>query len=158
MVEILPQNHAVSLGTLATATALTVGTTAITEPFLMKHLRGTWLCRDPDVGDTLLVGLARGDASVAEIKVAIELNQTERDQVNQAQARIVAWETVRTMTALTGAQGMQSDHIDQTLGGGGGIPFDADDGWQFFVMNIGSNDQVAGATVNFRGDVTGVWL
>ncbi len=157
MVEIQPQNHAVALATLAVNTALQIGQRTLTQSFLAKHLRATYVLRDADAGDTIVFGMARGDQSVTNIKTALELAQLERDQVNQAQARQVLFETVRTITISTVAPGAEH-FIDIPLGGGKGIPFEDGDGYQFFAFNVGADAQVAGATALVFGDITGVWL
>lgn len=157
MVEIMPyQVRDYAVGTLAAQVAATITTKTITDAFLAKHFRGTWVLMTPDANDILVVGLARGDTTVAEIKTAMEMSRLERDESNSIAAKQVLWETVKLLTETSG--GFSPVNIDVTLGGGKGIPFDADDGYQMFVYNLGANDQVAGALIYFEGYLTGVWL
>ncbi len=157
-VEIMPiRARQVALSTLATSTAQILNSAAITAAFLAKHLRGQWVLEASDAFDYILVGISRGDATVAEIKTALEQNLTERDAPDSAASRQVLWETVRTLYTNVNVDDPMVE-IDVTLGGGKGIPFDRDDGWALFAYNAGNNNQVAGALLSFHGYFTGVFL
>ncbi len=162
MVELMPFQVRTALATLAAATALQIEggqSTGLLENFLMKHVMAEWHIDSPDVNDTIILGLARGDATVTEIKAAIETTQLERNTKQQAIVRDVLWESVR-MLAVGNDVGARNNHvrIDVSLGGGKGIPFEKGDGWQWFAFNHGTNDQVAGATMVGAGMCSGVWL
>ncbi len=160
MVDILPFTGAAAAGTLAQGIAAdleTAQSTGLLNAFLMKRVNATALMDTPDVSDTIIVGMARGDATVTEIKAAIELAQVERDAQDQANARVVLHETKRYLFASTTVD-TNIVHIDASLGGGKGIPFDEGDGWKWFMYNDGANDQVAGMTVRIMGTYYGVWL
>lgn len=123
--------------------------------FLLKHVKATLVLESPDNDDNIVVGLARGDASVTQIKAALELDPVDSDLEEQAQARTILWETVRVLyVGLTDAQ----QYIDVSIGGGKGIPFEQNEGWQWFAYNQGANDQVAGAVVVGIGMLAGIWL
>ncbi len=163
MVEILRDQSTAggtALSTLAQGIALVVASqqsTGMLAPFLMKRvLADIWLL-SPDAVDIITVGMARGDATITEIKAAMELTQLERDMQSQANVRVVLWETVRTLAARVSAD---NDHarVEVSLGGGGGIPFEEGDGWQWFAYNSGANDQVAGAFVYVDATYYGVFL
>ncbi len=131
--------------------------TGLLQSFLAKKLRAhiTWLT--PDAEDTILVGVARGDATVTEIKAALETEQVERDMQDQANVRVVLHETVHLMHADVNSR---IDPIDMeiSLGGGKGIPFEDGDGWQWFAYNIDNADLVAGGEVVGYAVMYGVWL
>ncbi len=157
MVEILPVHVRTALGTLAVLTAMTLEDHVITEAFLAKHCRVSYWIDAADAEDQILTGLARADASDSELKTAIEQVQLKRDGPNQASARQILWETVRSVACGPNAEpGLQ--FVDVALGGGKGIPFDASVGFQWFAYNQGVNDFVSGAVANVHGDITGIWL
>ncbi len=162
MVEIIPFRWTpIDLGTLGAQIATTVSNphaTGLLASFLAKKLDMTVWLESPDQSDAILVGMARGDATVTEIKTAIENVQLERDGQDQANTRVVLHET---MAVLAGAQPSSDGYkvrMRVSLGGGRGIPFERGDGWQFFAYNAGQNDQVAGAFLGGFGTVYGVWL
>ncbi len=150
----------IGLATLQAGVAVVIEnahSTAMLESFLMKRVEATFVLQTPDVDDHIIIGMSRGDATVAEIKAAIELTQLERDLQDQANARVVLHETKRMLTGNDGVVG-DKVHLKVSLGGGKGIPFDDGDGWAWFAYNAGSNDQVAGAFIGGNGTYYGVWL
>ncbi len=158
IVEILKDLSTQAIGTLAQGVALAINVTHATgllADFLMKRVTAEVLINDFDSLDTLIVGMARGDATVTEIKAAIELTQLERDLQSQANVRVVLHETVR-FVAESGTDNKAM--IEASLGGGKGIPFEKGDGWQWFAYNHGANDQVAGAIALLQATYYGVWL
>ncbi len=161
MVEILPQVIGpAALGALAASTAIDIETakaTPLKENFLMKHVRAslTWLT--PDAEDTILVGIARGEASVTNIKSALEDEQLNRDVKAQGIVRDVLMETVRMMHADVNGK-VDDVFIDVSIGGGKGIPFEKTEGWKWFAYNIDNADLVAGGEVIGFSVVNGVWL
>ncbi len=162
MVEILPMRNTdggVALDTLAKTIAMSIESSqgsGLLQSFLMKKVAVDANLITPDSGDTIIIGMARGDATVTEIKAAVEQIQLERDLVDQANARQVLWETVRVLSDEGGFP--KTVRIVESLGGGKGIPFEDGDGWQWFAYNAGGNDQVAGAFVHLSGVYYGVWL
>ncbi len=162
MVEILPFQNAlggVSLGTLAQGIVMDIETahgTGLLVSFLMKKVIAEIVLDTPDSGDIIRVGMARGDATITEIKTALELTQLERDQQDQANVRVVLFETMRLLAETSG--GTRPLRIEQSLGGGLGIPFEDGDGWKWFGYNAGANDFVSGAMLFICGHYYGVWL
>ncbi len=163
MVEILRDQTALggaALATLATGVAVAVinaSGTGLLADFLMKRVVADICPITFDSMDIITVGMARGDATVTEIKAAIELTQLERDMQDQANVRVVLWETVRTVFD-NGDINPQPQRVEVSLGGGQGIPFERGDGWQWFCYNGGANDQVAGAFLFIDATYYGVWL
>lgn len=159
-IQILPvQFRSVALATLAVQVAQILEVSTLAHAFLAKTVQGTYVMQAPDTDDTIVVGMARGDSTVAEIKAALELNRLEPDEPSEAASKHVLWETVMILDGRIGAAGANKQPMPRvSLGGGKGIPFDADDGFSFFAYNIGTDDQVAGAVVHFQGYLTGIWL
>ncbi len=159
MVEILKDTtRGVALGTILTATALSVESghgTGLLHSFLMKKVMANVGIRAGTIGELIIVGLARGDASVGEIKAAMEAVQLERDIVTQASNRVVLYETLRILNLDPSQQPM---HYEVSLGGGKGIPFEDGDGWQWFVYNVGSATLTTGALISMDATYYGVWL
>ncbi len=151
-----------AVGTLATGIAAVVSNTHATgllNAFLMKKVKAKLWLDAPDAGDTLLVGIARGGATVTEIKTAIEDSTLDRDRKGQAQIRDVLFETIDVLAEMITAT---EEHLfvsmEVSVGGGNGIPFDEGEGWQWFMYNAGANDQVAGALINLDVTYWGAWL
>ena len=161
MVEILKdQITATALGTLAATTALQVinakAQTGI-RPFLMKKVITNAVLRDPDADDIITIGIARGESSLSEIEQAMSVNQLTRDDPDQALVRHVLHETLRMFPVRTAGEAAYL-HYEVSVGGGGGIPFDEDEGWQVFVFNSANTAQVAGALIAANLTYYGVWL
>ncbi len=161
MVEILPfLQSTIAVGALAAGVALDIETAhgnGMLADFLMKKVKAECVLMTPDASDVLVIGMARGDATIAEIKVALEQTQLERDMSDQANARKVLHETLRVLSEPSGGF-TDPVQIEVSLGGGKGIPFEKGDGWKWFVYNLGANDQVAGAFLHIYGTYYGVWL
>ncbi len=159
MVEIIPQSARDSLGTLAANTALAVCSQSAsnTAAFLAKKVIMSAILDGFTAGEgPITFGMARGDASVTAIKTALEQAQVDRNAKQQGTARDVIWETVRNMEMIAG--GKSWVHIEVSLGGGQGIPFDVDDGWKWFVFNHSGVALTTGAVIVCDGVVYGVWL
>lgn len=164
MVTILKERSiagGLALGTLNTQVAVAITTahgSGLKRAFLMKHVTVDASLITSDEGDVIMIGIARGGASVTEIKSAMENADVDEDKKGQASVRDVAQETVH-MLVNTGDTGQgHKVRIDVSLGGGKGIPFAEDEGWQWFAYNFGVDNQVAGAFVVLNGTVSGVWL
>ncbi len=162
MVEILSDSSAAnSLGTLATLTALVIETghaTGLLRSFLMKKVKARFRTVGRTVGDEgLMVGMARGGASITEIKAAIEAVQFQEDQQNQGAVREVVHEAIALLHPV-GDGTMESAEIMVSLGGGKGIPFGEGVGWQWFVYNLGDGSLTTGAKLHMHATYWGVWL
>ncbi len=154
----------ISQGTLASRTALDLITdhaTALKEPFLMKKVRMQvlWNTVTPVNMFRVVIGMARGDASITAIKAALEDNLFERNLKGQAAKRDVMFETITPVTIrsfddVTGLfdTGMIS------LGGGKGIPFDEEIGWKWFSFNRSAGALTTGSTMDVLGNAWGIWL
>ncbi len=135
MVEIIPDLTTTpqSVASLGAATAKIVAATHATgllQSFLMKKVAYSCTLKGGVADELLLVGMARGDATVTQIKAALELAQVERDAKSQAIARDVLFETIRVITGTAG-QTHNVIHDMVSLGGGQRNTFR---GWRWLAM------------------------
>ncbi len=158
----------ITLGTLAGKTALQLDASMaiLDRTFLMKRVRYFLQLVGRTAADDgpLLVGLARGDASLQEIQDAIlEANPNGPADTTQALTEDNAWIVYQNTVvafvfraALTEAQPHRSDWID--FGGKNGIPTQEGNGFQLFVFNARAGSLATGSSVNGLMQVQGVWL
>ncbi len=161
---LIEQEVNVALLTLASRTALAIATdhaTALNEAFLMKKVRMILNLRAITAGQAgrLLIGMARGTVSVTSIKSAMENNIFERNKKEQAIKRDVLFETLTPVTweSFDGINAIYDSGMI-SLGGGKGIPFDDDLGWQWFVWNVSSGALATGSICDFHATYWGIWL
>ncbi len=149
-----------STGALAAGTALLVTGDMDTEfdaPFLVKSVDIHWGWLTSTAADVLIMGLAQGDMSAAEIGAALGQALTDPFDVGErgalTTARGIFWETVRILDAVT--QRVRTERI--SIGGGKGIPIAEVKGINQFIFNHGG-----GALTDANGAmltvIKGVWL
>ncbi len=158
---------AIALGTLAGRTALALNTSfgAITQSFLLTRIRymlqlvGRTLADDGPI----IVGVANGDASIAEISAAmIEGNIVGMNDVTQTLTQDNAWVVYQNTVRVFQYRGdgteavLESDWV--SFGGKNGIPAQEDSGWQIFAFNCGSGALATGSSINGLCQAQGVWL
>lgn len=150
-----------ALGTLANVTALVFESThgtGMLNAYLMKRVQASLTIVTADANDgPFVIGMARGGATVTEIKAAIEMAQLDRSRQQQADVRVVLHETLRMAHFPTSGNEANIQVIQESLGGGKGIPFDEGEGWQWFIYNLGPA-QIAGAFVFLEASYWGAWL
>ncbi len=165
IVDILSHNitnsaAADSLGSRTVAVINSDFGTGLLQSFLMKKAHLMLWAEDFVAGETVIVGIARGDATITEIKTALETAQLERDMQDQANVRVVLLESLG-IVGVHAPAGEGAIHTDLTfsVGGGKGIPFENGDGWQLFAYNPSGN-AISNATQFIQGVATyyGVWL
>ncbi len=133
--------------------------TGMLQDFLMKRVRAMWALTGGVAGELFLIGMARGDATVTEIKAALEDIQLERDRTTQASKRKVLHETLKLIGAGTTTEGTLMVEIDVALGGGKGIPFEKTDGWSWFIYNVLSGAASnASQVISGQSTYYGIWL
>ncbi len=162
----LPVN-AQALSTLAGRTALELNSVmdSITAPFLMKQYRYIIQVTGHTVSDDgpLVLLLARGDATVAEIALAMnEQNTTgpsDTSQVLTEDAIAVMYNNTVHAFEFKG-EGTEAviDTGWRSFGGKRGIPALEDTGFSLFVYNCGSGSLATGSVANGQAWVRGVWL
>lgn len=161
-VVILRDEGSVDLATLNTKIAVAFETshaTALLNAFLMKRVRAEIVLQDAVAQEgPILVGMARGKATIAEIKAAVEMLQLDRSRQQQADVRVVLFETVRAMFDSNSGSGRVVWTIDESLGGGKGIPFDEGEGWQWFAYNADASNLTGNAFIKLQATYFGAWL
>ncbi len=165
-IQILAEKASQALGTLSGNVALAVATghgTGLLRSFLMKKVK-LHACLVEGLtakeGNGLIVGMARGDASVGEIKAALEDIQLEDDRKTQAAKRDVLHEAIWSLDweNFDGTAVATSDPSMVSLGGGNGIPFEEGDGWQWFVYKVNTGNLTTGSTLAIHATYWGIWL
>lgn len=157
MVSIITEVVNTSLGALAGQTALKVGSdheTAMTRAFLAKSVRMQMHWKGATAGEgPLLIGLAQGTASVTKIKSAIEDTLLRDDPAVTGSKKDVLHES----TVLITTDNPREDR-EVSLGGGKGIPFHEDLGFQVFAYDVSSGGLTTGSSVRGIATIKGVWL
>lgn len=153
-----------SVGTLASRTALLLAddfATALNEPFLLKKVRMVATHGNMTAGDNgkIIIAMARGTVSVASIKSAMENPAFLRNKKEQAIKRDVLFETITPM-GIESFDGTEAffDSGMISVGGGKGIPFDEDLGWQWFIWNFSNGAFQTGSVFNLHVTYWGIWL
>ncbi len=156
-----------ALDTLAGRTAILLRSfSAITATFLMHRLRYflQYVARTADDDGPLLVGIAKGDASLAEIAAAmIEANTIGPGDTSQVLTQDETWVVYQnTVKAFNMSGGVAAERFvgDDWIkfGGKNGIPALEGTGFQLFAFNAGSGALSTGSSVNGLVHVQGRWL
>ncbi len=160
-----------ALGTLAGRTALSLNTTmaAIQQAFLMKRFRYLiqLVGRTTDDDGPLVLCLARGDASLAEVAAAmIEQNTIGREDTTQSLTEDESWVVFQNSVVPFVYVGGNSTGVPAhwavspwvSMGGKNGIVATEENGWSLFVFNAGSGALSTGSSLNGICQIQGVWL
>lgn len=158
--------EAVALGTLAARTAIVLNSdfNAITATFLMKRIRYLLqLVGRTANDDQIIIGLAKGNASIAEIASAmIENNTAGPDDVTQSLTEdtsfVVYQNTVSVLLPNGGGAEAAPKLGWSAVGGRKGIPAQEGSGFQLFAFNAGAGALATGSSINGIAHVQGVWL
>ncbi len=164
MVDIVTESvigSGAQLGTLAAATAVQIAAAynAVPRAFLLKKARVKISVTELTAGDVILVGLAYGGLSVVEIAEAITEESTTRADSPTEQA--ITHRLVADLAWVVDSTDSTSIIINETmsgLGGGKGIPFPEDVGWQWYAFNMTSGALTTGADVRSNITFWGAWL
>ncbi len=156
----------VALSTLADVTAIAIAALDnFTQPFLVKKIKGMISITGLAVHESAEIVLGRHDSSLAEIQDALQLTNVDpvadpnAYQIEQTEAvKHVWWETRRSFRQGTGL-GMVVVHIEQSMGGGKGIPIQESNGVRAYAFN-GTDGAVltTGAIAAVNLELLGVWL
>ncbi len=112
----------------------------LTQDFLLKKVRYHLALEDLDPREYMIIGLARGDATVAQIAAIMESANRDPDDLDLwddfAIANAIFWETVRILggTDVVTSSG-QVLNEDISIGGGKGLPLEGGVGIQVFAWN-----------------------
>ncbi len=150
-----------ALGTLAADTVVSLrADTGLTRSFLVKRVLYN-LSLVGAVTDSVIIGLANGTATVAEIASAIrDFISDPDDATAPGQAAlhwIIWWETIR-MIGGTANAGSAIMNEEISVGGGKGIPALEDTGLQVFAYNPGTAALADSAVIEGLVTLQGVWL
>ncbi len=157
MVEIFQSRGDPSIAVLASKAALNVDAALknLKEAFLLTKCITAGSVEYADINDGLLLVLAYGDATVAEVGLAMSLNsdtaidfEAVDDHRSQQQAvrRIIAFVALPAGGAGSAVNGMMAFTVRWELPKGGS-PFTKGDGPQIFLYNHGSGAISSGATM-----------
>ncbi len=148
-----------STGTLAANTALLiVGDVDIELDalFLVKSLQMHFAWLTTTAADTIIVGMAQGDMTIANIATVMlqQVNDPfDFDELSEASfKRGIFWET---LTILTSTERSINERF--TIGGGKGIPIAEGKGANFFILNAGGGTLTA-ANFAINATLKGVFL
>ncbi len=145
------------IGTLASVTAVIVDSTFSTgmlQNFLLKKVRCNLVLELIGATEGVLMGYCAGDLTIAQIATIFgtpELGPSEGDE--GALNRKIYWETVRIVEALN-----PKYEIDQSLGGGKGIPTFEGVGYQMFAFNPTGGSYAATIVTSGSQAQYGVWI
>ncbi len=158
----------VALSTLGARSAIQLNSqmTSPATSFLMKRIRYFLQLTGRTTADDgpILIGVARGDATIAEIEASMNERNTNGPEditsmLDQDLAWIVYQNTVVPMIVRGDQTFMQMDSYDwQKFGGKNGIPALEATGLQIFAYNSGVGALVTGAEINGQAYLQGVWL
>ncbi len=156
----------VALGTLA-ARAAVILTSQFNNPthsFLMKRARYflQYIAREANDDGPILIGIAHGDANVAEIAAAmVERNVNGPDDITSVLDQDTAWvvyqNSVMPMEMYTNTEGQIRSFWFQP-GGKKGIPLLEGSGCVLFAFNAGSSALSTAGLINGIAMIQGVWL
>ncbi len=156
----------VALGTLASRTAIFLNTVqnGITAAFLMLRIRYFLQMIGKTVLDDgpIIVGIARGDATLTEIANAIlEANAAGPNDTTQTLQEDEAWVVFQnTLTPLImSGNGTFGQPMSEWIKfAPRGLVAREDSGWNMFAFNTGSGTLETGASINGIAQIQGVWL
>ncbi len=156
----------VALGTLAARSALTINSqmNANSTTFLMKRIRYYLQLVGRTAADDgpLIIGCARGDATISEIEAAMnERNTNGPEDITSMLDQDLVWVVFQnTLTKIThGAlvsEGQTSSGWHKFAKKG--IPMLETVGVQIFIYNAGAGALSTGSSVNGQSYLQGVWL
>lgn len=158
--------NTVTLAGLSGRTAIDLNTvmTSITQTFLMKRIRYflQMIGKTQTDDGPILIGLAKGNASNAEIAQALlEANSNGQDDVTQTLQQDDVW-SVYQNTVIAMVTRTDGTHGQAPQGWikfpGRGIPAGEANGFRLFVFNAGENALTTGTSINGIVHIQGVWL
>ncbi len=152
-----------------TAVIIDASYRSITKGFLLRQWRVLGVVDDFDELDQLIIFLARGGATVAEIALAFTQEVISPEDASSAgqmsaKARVI-WDTIvglpppgSSWTIAGGSQAFSFDTGWKTIGGKKGIPFSEQFGPELFAFNYGGAALAAGLDIGCILLMRGVWL
>ncbi len=147
-----------ALVTLATRTAIIIDSdhsTNLVGTALITKVNAHVYVRDLTTGEgPILIGMARGDATVAEIATALNQQHVQpKNPGDQSAMQNVFFESV-----VACFNQFPVINYEFKLGGGKGIPMQEGIGWQWFAYNLDSSSLTTGAAAGVQATLYGAWL
>ncbi len=157
-IQILPQRYTDdAIGTLASITAIildTVYTTGLLQNFLLKKIRCSAFLEALTADEGVIIGFCAGDLTITQIATIMNGSILGPAETNEdALAKKIYWETLRVVESLNPVY-----EIDQSLGGGKGIPQFEGVGWQLFAYNPAGSAQTGAVILSGTVAFYGVWM
>ncbi len=163
-IQTLPDMIRATVGSLASDTAIilwTVYATALKRDFLLKKLRVRLKMEFGNTDDPVLFGFARGDMDIGSIGSVLANATPDPEDFGSwdefALRNGIFWETLQLMNGPNGDASalllpapIWNDSI--TIGGGKGIPLEAEHGIQLFAFNP-SNGNITNSSTNITGAI-----
>lgn len=153
--------EAVAIGALASQTALKIGndyiSTGMAATFLTKRIELSVAVAMTGGEGPLLVGIARGELTVAEIKTALQ-SANDNGPVDQLEMQAHVHELFWAELIENHTNHVTTIKRTLKLGGGKGIPMLEDVGWQWFVYNTSSGALTTGGVISIWARHFGKWL
>ncbi len=161
--QIIREDNAIALGALGAKAMVTFPAITVTEDF--KLLKSEIFCilddADIDNGAGLILGIADGELTTAEIVEALSLNGPldRNDRLNKEQATRPVW-------PITGLKPGTDTHPVMRFGPENGQivhkgkpwTFSSPEGWKFWIYNQGNTAIVTGSTARLIATHYGVWV
>ncbi len=158
----LPAAFRTALLTLNSDTALIIDNgygTALKRAFLIKQIRYELGLEASDGDDMIIIGMANGGATIAEIASALATKLVDPGEASAwpsfISSKVILWETVR---AIPGNEPQAVLNETISIGGGKGIPMAVNKGIQLFVFNPSANSLTTGATLLGLYQIIGVFM
>ncbi len=149
----------VSTGAVGAGSAIILAGDMDTEfdaPFLIKSVDTHWAWLSITASDTVILGIAQGDMSAAEIAAALLQAITDPFDVAEkgalTTARGIFWETLQIFSSTE-----RSATKRISIGGGKGIPIAEVKGFNHFLFNQGGGT-LTDANLAMMTVIKGVWL
>ena len=136
------------------------GGTALKRSFLMKKFRFSAYWKPADIGNVCMLVLGRGDMSAPEVKEALQSHLQPDDEdydIQQIKNRRIFdyWEFSGVVSS---AEVATMNVVSDRFGGGKGIPFEENVGWQWYLYNPSGSAWIGSPKIAIFATHWGVWL
>ncbi len=157
----------IALGTLNARSAVVLNSqmNANTTAFLMKRIRYFLQLIGRTAADDgpILIGCARGDATISEIEAAMnERNTNGPEDITSMLDQDLVWVVYQnTVVPIQYKAALTEGQVDPkwySFGGKNGIPMLETVGVQIFAYNSGAGNLATGSSINGQSYLQGVWL
>ncbi len=155
----------VALATLAARTALQLSAafTTLLDSFLIKRVRYFLKLHSVAVDEgPFLVGMAKGDATIAEITTALLANNAiGKEDVSEMLTQDEPWVIYQQSVVMLIPSDSGGEYLSDGKWNnmpGRGLPAVSGSGWQLFIANLDGTALTTGAEIQGMVQTQGVWL